>query len=241
VSGSSDATSLPSTSATPPGGATLDLRTRAAIWLGGALLKLLGMTWRGTSHGREVILARAARGERTVYTLWHGEMLPILYYHRIWTGVMISEHRDGEIIARVVRKFGAFAFRGSSSRGGARALLEGVRLIRSGVDVAITPDGPRGPRHSFAPGALLLAYRAGAPIATITVHVDRTWQLGSWDGFIIPKPFARVTVVYGTPVAVEGSDARDVAAQTDAFVRRMDEGTARAAALARGEPLSVGA
>ncbi len=87
--------------------------------------------------------------------------------------------------------------------------------------MAITPDGPRGPRHSFAPGALALAHRAGAPIVSIVAHVDRTWQLRSWDGFEIPKPFARVTIAYGAPVALDDADVRSAAARTDEFARGM--------------------
>ena len=212
----------------------LDLRTRLLIAIAGVFLRLLGMTWRSRMHGRDEMLERAAHGERTVFTLWHGTMLPVLFFHRHHTGVMISEHRDGEIIARVVKMFGAFAFRGSSSRGGTRALLEGVRLLKDGVDLAVTPDGPRGPRHSFAPGALLLAFRADARICPIVVHVDRKWQLGSWDGFIIPKPFAKVTTVYGPPTQVIASSARDVADKTPDFAQLMHERSAYAESLARG-------
>lgn len=214
----------------------LDWRTRVAIVLGGALLRLLGWTWRVQVHGRDALHARAHTDPRVLYTLWHGQMLPVLYAHRVPTAVMISEHRDGEIIARIVAMFGASAFRGSSSRGGARALLEGVKLLRTGTDVAITPDGPRGPLHSYAPGALLLAYRAGVAICPIVAHVDRAWRLRSWDRFEIPKPFARVTVLYGTPTFVTASDAREAATHTTEFAERMHAEAARARAFARGTP-----
>jgi lysophospholipid acyltransferase (LPLAT)-like uncharacterized protein len=210
----------------------LDLRTRIAIGAGGMLLRLLGATWRVRSHGRDTLHARSAGDPRVLYTLWHGEMLPVLYQHRVPTAVMISEHRDGEIIASIVKMFGASAFRGSSSRGGARALLEGVRLLRNGTDVAITPDGPRGPLHSYAPGALLLAYRAGVSVVPIVAHVDRAWRLRSWDAFVIPKPFARVTIVYGTPSPVAGVDARDVATQVEAFATKMHEASMQARTIA---------
>lgn len=213
----------------------IDFKTRLAIRLGGWLLRILGATWRIQVHGREQVKAHLATGQGVVYLLWHGQMLPILYAHKEWTGVMISEHRDGEIIAQVVEMFGAFAFRGSTSRGGTRALLEGVKLVRSGVNVAITPDGPRGPRHSFAPGALLLAFRAEVPVCAITAHVHRAWQLNSWDAFTIPKPFSRVTIVYGTPKRVVASDAREAASLTDRYAAYMHETTARAMALGRGQ------
>ena len=226
---------------TPPATATatpvrrpmvLDWRTRAAIVLGGAVLRLLGMTWRVRLHGHEALLARHAGTSPVVFTLWHGQMLPLLWGHPFRTGVLISEHKDGEIIARIVAMLGMFGVRGSSSRGGTRALLEAAQVVRRGTDMAFTPDGPRGPRHSFAPGALILAHRAEAPIVTITGHVDRKWQLSSWDGFEIPKPFARVTVLYGTPRAVDDPDVRTAAERTAEFARYMHDDLARAAALA---------
>lgn len=211
----------------------LDWRTRAAIVLGGLVLRLLGWTWRVRVYGREWLEARRPGEQRVVYTLWHGQMLPLLWAHNVRTGVIISEHKDGEIIARIVALFGNFGVRGSSSRGGTRALLESVKVVRQGTDMAFTPDGPRGPRHSFAPGALLLAHRAEVPVVTITGHVDRKWQLRSWDGFEIPKPFARVTVLYGEPRRVEDADIRAAAERTGEFAEYMRQDLERAAALAR--------
>jgi hypothetical protein len=206
-----------------------------AIALGSWLLHALGATWRVTVHGRQALLDRAPEAARVVLVLWHGQMLPLLWAHRQPTGVMISEHRDGEIIARIVERFGFFGVRGSSSRGGVRALLEGVQVLKRGADMAITPDGPRGPRHSFAPGALVLAHRAGVAVVSLVAHVDRKWQLRSWDGFEIPKPFARITIEYGEPVVLGDVDARAVAARTDEFAQRMREAVARVASRA-GEP-----
>lgn len=212
-------------------GAQPSLRVRVAIFLGTALLRVLGATWRLRSVGREEISGRNPGEPRVVFSLWHGQMLPILYNHREPTAVMISEHRDGEIIARVVEKFGLFAFRGSSSRGGSRALLEGVRLLDT-VDVAITPDGPRGPRHSYAPGALLLAFRAGVDICPVVAYADRAWVLNSWDGFEIPAPFAKVTVLYGKRTPVVAENARSAAEQVDSFRALMDTEALRLRQLA---------
>lgn len=206
-----------------------------AIRLGTWLLYALGATWRVTVHGRQALLDRAPDAPRVVLTLWHGQMLPILWAHRQPTGVMISEHKDGEIIARIVGTFGFFGVRGSSSRGGTRALLEAVQVLKRGADMAITPDGPRGPRYSFAPGALALAHRAGAPVVSLVAHVDRKWQLSSWDGFEIPMPFARVTIEYGEPVMLDDPDVRAAAARTEEFAQRMRGALERVEALA-GEP-----
>ncbi len=218
----------PRAAATPP----LDVRTRVLIRLGGWLLSALGRTWRVRVFGRDALVARDAGSPRVVYALWHGQMLPILWAHRQSTGALISEHRDGEIIARIVERFGFFGIRGSSTRGGARALLECVHVVRSGADVAITPDGPRGPRHTFAPGALVVAFRAGARLVPIVAHVDRRWRLRSWDAFEIPKPFARVTIVYGAPMPVGGLDVRDASGRAAEFAELMQAQCARAAVLA---------
>ena len=155
-------------------------------------------------------------------------MLPILWAHVPRTGVVVSEHRDGELITRVLEQFRMFAVRGSSSKGGTRALLEAVRVLNeAGADMAFTPDGPRGPRHQVAPGALIAAHRAGAPIVPITAWSDRLWRLRSWDQFEIPKPFARVVIRYGAPERVEASDARHAAAQCDGLAARMADELAR--------------
>lgn len=191
----------------------LDRRTRALIWLGTWFLRLLAATWRTRVYGRIPSFERTSRGEPAVIlSLWHGQMLPILCAHRGEPcTVLVSEHRDGEIIARILAAFGFSAARGSSSRGGSRALLQLVQLVKAGHDIAITPDGPRGPRQQMAPGVLLIAQRTGSPIVPLVAHADSVWRLRSWDAFEIPKPFVRVTVLYDTPVAVSAESARDAA------------------------------
>jgi lysophospholipid acyltransferase (LPLAT)-like uncharacterized protein len=128
---------------------------------------------------------------------------------------MISEHRDGEIIARVAQGLGLELVRGSSSRGAARALLAACRMIESGWNVAITPDGPRGPNHSVAPGAAIIAQRSGAPLLPVACVASRAWRLSSWDGFMIPKPFARVTVAYSDLIRVPPDAPRETLEDED--------------------------
>ncbi len=210
----------------------LDWRRRLAVVVGGVVLRVLGWSWRVRVHGREWLLARPDDAPRVVVLLWHGQLLPLLWAHRQRTGVLISEHADGEVIARIVASFGFFAVRGSSSRGGARALLEAAHQLTAGADIAITPDGPRGPRHTFAPGALMLAHRTGAALVPLVAHADRVWRLGSWDRFEIPKPFARITVLYDAPLSVGEGPLRALAAQTDAFGARMHEAMDRVQRLA---------
>ncbi|MBU6367401.1 MAG: lysophospholipid acyltransferase family protein [Gemmatimonadetes bacterium] len=221
----------PTEGASPPE-RRLDWRRRLAVAVGWVGLRLLGATWRVTVHGREWLLARPDDAPRVVLMLWHGQLLPLLWVHRQRTGVIISEHADGEVIARVVASFGFFPVRGSSSRGGARALLEAARALVAGSDIAITPDGPRGPRHSFAPGALMLAHRTGAALVPLVAHADRVWRLPSWDQFEIPKPFARVTVLYDAPISPEEAPLRTVVEKAPAFSRHLEAAAERVRRLA---------
>src|SRR5213075_3093746 len=122
--------------------------------LGVLLVRLLGWTWRvHVSHDEDVRRLRA-EGNPIIFMLWHGQLLPLLYQHRNErVVVLISEHGDGEIIARIAMRLGYETVRGSTSRGAARALLGAARVVEEGRDLAITPDGPRGPARSLAPGA----------------------------------------------------------------------------------------
>ena len=218
-----------------PPAAPVPARVRWAVTAGARVLRLMARTWRVREIGREGWNERrASAAGGTVVAIWHGQMLPLTAHHRDeGVSVLISEHRDGEIIARVVRAFGFRTVRGSTSRGGARALLELVSVLRGGGEVAVTPDGPRGPRHAFAPGALVAAHRAGVPVVGVVAHVDRAWRLSSWDAFEIPKPFARVTVAYGEPTMVPGASPREAAEAVPVFEAMMHALRARAESAAR--------
>lgn len=182
-------------------------KVRWVVRLAGPLIRLLAMTWRY----EEVNAApwRALRSARKpfIFALWHGHLLALTWRRRgEGITVMISEHRDGEMIARLVESWGYRTVRGSTSRGAGRALLGMVREIQSGREFAITPDGPRGPAGIAQPGVLLASARAGAPIVTMHSEVSRAWRLRSWDRFVVPKPFARVRIVYGDPWIATGTD-----------------------------------
>ncbi|MEO7362200.1 MAG: lysophospholipid acyltransferase family protein [Gemmatimonadaceae bacterium] len=194
----------------------LDWKTRAAIAVGGFLIRMLARTWRIRAVGRESFDANRAAGKGAIFTFWHGQMLPLVAEHHRPTTVLISDHRDGEIITQIVSSFGCRAVRGSSSKGAARALLQLSRTLNDGHDIAITPDGPRGPRHSFAPGAVVLSQRTGSPIVLLASYAKRVWRLKTWDGFEIPKPFAKVFVAYGAPFTVAAGGTREAATEVDA-------------------------
>jgi lysophospholipid acyltransferase (LPLAT)-like uncharacterized protein len=145
-------------------------------------------------------------------------MLPLLFLHRDeGVSVLISEHRDGELIARIAESLGFRTVRGSTSRGAARALVGLTHELESGRDIAVTPDGPRGPARSFAPGALIAAQRAAAPVIVVGVSARPAWRLRTWDGFVIPKPFGRVTIAYSDPVRLDAPSARAAADETRRF------------------------
>lgn len=204
-------------------------RLRWLVAVGMVALRALALTWRVRRIGAEGIDELRARGEPWVFTLWHGQLLPLTWAHRGWgVSVLISEHRDGELIARIAEGLGLRTVRGSTSRGAARALIALTRVLESGAPIGVTPDGPRGPVHSFAPGALAAAYRANAPVVVLSAAASRAWRLRSWDRFMIPKPFARVVVSYGPPTRVEGDSVREATEDAARFARMMDEATERA-------------
>jgi lysophospholipid acyltransferase (LPLAT)-like uncharacterized protein len=195
---------------------------RLALLLGKGLLRALGHTWRircVNSESWEAI-RRAKRG--FIFSLWHGQLLPLLWQHRDeGVLILISEHRDGEYVARAATSLGYGLIRGSSSRGADRALISMSRELEAGKEVAITPDGPKGPSQKYAPGALVAAQRSDSFIVPIGVTADRAWRLRSWDRFMIPKPFARVTIAYGEPTKVAASSPRAAANEGPRFEQLM--------------------
>ena len=194
------------------GRSELTVGDRAAAIAGASAIRALASTWRYRTVGEDIPAGLRSRKEPILFTLWHGQMLPLLWFHRNQgVAVLVSEHSDGEIIARILEWMGYALIRGSTSRGAGRALIGLTRTLKDGNDVAITPDGPRGPRHKFAPGAVVAANRAGVPIVPAVAHVERCWQLSSWDGFVIPKPFARITIAYGPATRVHAQTPREAA------------------------------
>jgi lysophospholipid acyltransferase (LPLAT)-like uncharacterized protein len=197
--------------------------------LGALLVRALGWTWRvRVSYDADVRRLRA-EGKPIIFMIWHGQMLPLLYHHRNeHVAVLISEHADGEIIARIATRLGYQTVRGSTSRGAARALLGLARVVGEGHDLAITPDGPRGPAKSLAPGPVIIAQRSGAPPIAAAVSVSRARHLKSWDQFVIPKPFARLQVAYSSPTTVTANDARNALTEVEKMREAFDVAERRA-------------
>lgn len=144
-----------------------------------------------------------------VFCFWHGRMLMMMGAYRKLRGrrltrcyMLISRHGDGRLIAFAVRLLGIYSVAGSSSRGGIAALMELSRRIEEGSDVGFTPDGPRGPRQECKAGVVAIAQRSGAPIVPMSYSTEKKWQLSSWDGMLVPKPFSRGVIILGAPVRV---------------------------------------
>jgi hypothetical protein len=168
---------------------------------------------------------------------WHGQLLPLVHIHR-GEGIVVlgSEHDDGEYITRIIERSGFGAVRGSSTRGGTTGLRGLVRAARAGRDLALTPDGPRGPRGELKPGALLVAQLAGLPIVPLAVGASRGWRLKSWDGLLVPGPLSTIRVEYLPPRFVPREASRDeIATMADDIGGELNELTRRLGGVASGE------
>src|SRR5688572_6944240 len=162
-------------------------------------------------------------GERFILTFWHRHLLLMPYCYRGGKiSVLVSQSRDGELIARTVARLGMGieASRGSSSRGGVAGMRTLLRKAGEGYNLCFTPDGPRGPASEVQPGVILAAAATGFPIQPVALAATRAKRLRSWDRFLIPLPFSRVHFVYGEPLAVERrGDPESAAAE---LKRRLD-------------------
>ena len=179
------------------------------------LLEVLCRTYKWKVEGAEHYGAVLDSGQQPILALWHGRILPGLHYFRNRGIVVItSQNFDGEWIAKILHKFGFRTARGSSSRGGARALVQLRRDLAIGRPAAFTVDGPRGPARVVQPGVAFLAGATGQPIIPYHIESDRYWTLNSWDRTQIPKPFSQVALVIGERIHVESTDPRTIEAGT---------------------------
>jgi len=204
--------------ASVPNDPLLPLRDRILAtllaWIIPAIVGLLGLTWR---FHVEDPYASAEEGSLTniddlypgIFVFWHRCVLPAMWiFRRRNLAVVTSQSRDGEYIARVISRMGYVPVRGSSSRGGSRAMIELRRFVSENRGVAFTIDGPRGPRYVAKRGPVVLARVSGVPIVAFYVAADRAWVLNTWDRFVIPKPFARL-YLRGAKKIIVPTDADD--------------------------------
>jgi len=199
------------------------------------LLRAWAATWRVRSVvPPELDPLRRDRTQRFVYVLWHGSVLvPCHLYRGLGISIGSSEHRDGEIGARIARRFGFKPIRGSSTRHGANLLRGMIEFARRDTgDIALTPDGPKGPYHRTKPGALFLAGAIGWPVVPIAFSARPSRRLKSWDRFMLPAPFARVGVATGEPLTVaRRASEEELAHLCDETDRRLEATVARAEEL----------
>ena len=182
--------------------------TALAPWLASWGLRILGPTLRVRREESTVAELWAARAP-VIYVVWHARLLVLPYLYRDRDlRVLISRSRDGERVARLVGRFGFVVVRGSSSRGGAGGLRGLARALEGGHSVVVVPDGPRGPSETVKPGVVALARMTGAPVVPMALGASSEWRARSWDGFRVPKTFARCVVRFGDPLWVARSPGR---------------------------------
>ena len=178
-----------------------------------------------------------------IYAFWHDSVFLLPYTHRNNGAViMVSESRDGEIAAGVLRRFSFTVVRGSSKRKGHRALIGLVSGLRRGKSVAVVVDGPRGPRHEAKEGAIFLAGKLQRPIIPVTTWSNRCLTLRTWDKFIVPMPFTECVVQYGQPILVSGTSKEEIdlkRRELEAALRNMKLNAAtHAGVLSRNERMA---
>jgi len=177
-----------------------------ASWIGYLSVFLIGWSLRWEVFGWENWEAARRVGKGLIYTFWHREILSACWFWRKrGIVVMTSQHFDGEYIARIIRRHGYGAARGSSTRGASQALGEMIECLRQGVDAAFTIDGPRGPRFVAKRGSVLLSKATGAAILCFHVALRRAFVFEkSWDLFQIPYPFSHAATFIAPPIVVAG-------------------------------------
>ena len=198
------------------------------------LVRLLGATLRLRVEGVDALAPHWAAARPLIYCVWHGRILMVPWLNARLrrthgaraVSVLASRSRDGGLVGSYVSRFGLDVVRGSSSRGGATAFRALVTAVRAGRDVALVPDGPRGPRGQLAPGVVALAGLTGAPVVPLGFAARPANRLATWDAFLVPAPFARAALVFGAATTI----ARDADRESVRKVveRNLDEATAAA-------------
>lgn len=171
---------------------------------GTRLLKAIGRSYRYEVLHEDIDAAVYRRGEVPIYCSWHQRWFAGITFmpRRHPIAIMVSQSQDGDFISEMITRLGWHVARGSSSRGGSKALRELVGCLKRGLAVGHIVDGPRGPFGEVKPGLLTLAQVSGMPIVPMIISPERKWVFNSWDRFMIPKPFSRVVIRFDAPVYV---------------------------------------
>ncbi len=204
--------------------------------LAAVAVRALGATLSLTAEGVEALEPLWAARRPLIYMVWHGRILMVPWLNRRLcrthgarpARVLASRSRDGELVARWVARFGLPVVRGSSSRGGSDALRALLAAVRGGEDVAVVPDGPRGPRERLQGGVVALAALTGAPVVPLGFAARPARRLASWDRFLVPLPFARAAAVFGKPAVVaREADRESVRADLERVLHEVTESADR--------------
>lgn len=190
-------------------------RAKILSFIGWALISVWGRTIRILFVNKDIPERFEAEGKNYIYAFWHGRQFLLFASHRN-SGIVIpaSESRDGEIQAKILKRFGFDVVRGSSKRKGDRALLGLVDGLRKGKSIALAVDGPRGPLHEVKQGVLYLAGKLNKPIVPVITSAGRSWILDKiWDKYLLPVPFTRGLVMYGEPITVNGIAGEELEAK----------------------------
>jgi lysophospholipid acyltransferase (LPLAT)-like uncharacterized protein len=200
-------------------------------------IRVIGATIRYRTEGWEHFEHVEKEDRIPIYTFWHDRIFAGTYFFRnSGIVVMSSISKDGEYTSRVIKRLGYGSIRGSSTRGGVGALVEMIRLMRSGIPMAFSPDGPRGPRYVAKSGPVMLAKKTGNPIVPFVVECRSYWTIGSWDRMQIPKPFTRANVIVNPPIYVEPEASDEEIEQKLAELQRsLDELVEKGRAWREGE------
>lgn len=188
----------------------------------------LAETWHLEPEGEQQIERLRLAAVPVLYAVWHGQMLaPLWHRRREGITLLVSGHDDGGRLADAATAWGYRIVRGSSTRNAVTGMRGLLRALRSRGLAAVTPDGPRGPPNVVKIGVVAAAQRTGAAIIPVAAAASAAWRFRSWDGFLVPKPFARVRIVYGAPVLVEEGPA-DLRHGADRLVAALDAAGTRA-------------
>jgi len=176
---------------------------RSFLWFSGSflltiLILILGHTWRICFKGWEKVLKYDAS---VFYAFWHENMLPVLFSHRgRGVGIIVSLSPDGELVARMLKILRYNVFRGDTEKRGREVLRELIQYGKGGKEIAITPDGPKGPRREVKKGVFVIAKRSRLPLFAVKIEADRCFRFSSWDRFMLPLPFSRIEITITGPI-----------------------------------------
>ncbi|HID37707.1 MAG TPA: DUF374 domain-containing protein [Ghiorsea sp.] len=190
------------------------LQDKLIVWMVTIVIRFLRFTVRWQYIGADI----RPENSPCIISSWHARLLLTPLLLGKWEGpLIISDHRDGELISAVFAKFSLASSRGSSSTGGAKALLKVIRMAKDGYSPGITPDGPRGPVQVVKDGVAQIAIKSGLPIVPVCYANNRFWRLSSWDKFYIPQPFSKGVVVIGEPLYANADE------KSTAFTQRIQQ------------------